>query len=386
MERKKPILLRFFVAFTVLQIISYFLNSDQYLQLSGMYIFLFGAIAVGAVFCFLKIFKTPLNMYHFVILMLFVCMLISIIANISANERGYVLSYILLIFMTLLFSFLELDEKDLKKIYIAYIILSVVISVLIIVFQKRFYAEESNRLTIQIGENPFIDPNYLGACMVGPAFLSLQMAIEDKGRKLFKWLITALICVGIFLTGSRGALVALAVGVFVILCPKVLKRLNLKRILIILGVIIAAVIVALSIIPAEYLERMLDINNWMDSSNMRRLALWENAVDMIIKRPLLGYGLGNTATNLGSSAHNTYLEICAHIGMVGGLLFIATLLVLIFKKGNIYMKALAASTATWAIFISSETTLYLWLNISLCIAVDVLEKKRRKEECIKPSV
>ena len=381
MERvkRKNVWTSLFVAFMTLQIVSYFLNSDQYLQLPGMYIFLFCALAVGFLWTILNIWRKPIRFHQGAVLVILASMAVSAIVNYSVLESGYLLSYLFLMFMTFLFCSMALSEGDLKKIGGAYVILAAIISLLIIVFHKRFYADESNRITIQLGSNPLIDPNYLGACLVGPSFLSLKAAMSEKKWRKLNWLLTALIVVGMFMTGSRGALVAWAVGVFIIACEKFFKNFSRQKLgfLIIVGAL--GVVAALVVIPPAYLERMFDINTWIDASNLRRFELWKNALDMIFKRPFFGYGLGNTVETIGNAAHNSYLEFCAHFGLIGGITLIVLFFRLIFKKGNVFMRALALSTAVWAIFISAEATMFFWLNMSLCILSERIEREKEGE-------
>ena len=372
MKTKKSFLQKMFVVFMMMQLIAYFLNRDMYFQVSGMFIFLLGAMAAGVLWVFLSIWRKPVNVYQTVCLLMVVCLLVSVLANPSVVEGGYLFSYLLLILMTLLFASMDLEEADLKKIGGAYVALAVIISLLIIVVHKRFYAEESNRITIQIGSNPLIDPNYLGACLVGPSFLSLKWAMEEK-KKLRYWLFTAIILVGIFMTGSRGALLAWAGGVFIVFCKLFFRNVSVKKIGLLCLCGVAGLVAALRVIPMAYVERMLNPATWMDASNMRRFTLWKNAIEKILERPILGHGLGNTATVIGSAAHNTYLELCVHLGLAGGLLFLALMCFVFFRKNNIYAKALLVSTAIWAVFISAEVTMYLWLNLSLCIAFQRLE-------------
>ena len=377
MKIKKPFLQKMFVAFMMMQLIVYFLNSDMYFQLSGMFLFLFGAILVGFLWVALYIWRKPINVYQVISVLMLLLVLISVLINSEVVESGYLLSYMLLIGMMFLFASLDLDESDMKLIGLAYVALAVIISLLIIVVRQRFYADEANRITIQIGSNPLIDPNYLGACLVGPSFLSLKWAMEEK-KKIYYWLMTAVILVGIFMTGSRGALLAWAGGVFIVFCKLFFHHVTPKKIGLLLAGGTVGVVVAFSVIPKAYVERMLDPSNWMDASNMRRFALWKNAIEKILDRPILGFGLGNTSTIIGSAAHNSYLEICVHLGLGGGLLFLALMALVFFRKNNIYAKALLFSTAIWAVFISAEVTMYLWLNLSLCIAFQRLGMQKSR--------
>lgn len=375
MKTKNRYLVKLYVAFMIMQILLYFLNSDQYFQLSGMYIFLFAASLFGMLWLVLNIWNRPVNIYQAIIVLLFITVLLSIIANSSAIERGYLLSYILLMFTALVFASMDFTKKELDRLSIAYICFGVIVSLLIIVVHRRFYADESNRITIQIGSNPLIDPNYLGACLVAPSFLALYKAFEgSKKHRRISWIATFIITIGLFLTGSRGALLAWGVGILVIFCKKFFHRLNTKKVALFIAVCIMGVVVALCIIPEAYIERMFDVGTWMDPSNMRRLSLWKNAIDHISQRPLLGYGLSSTVVTVGEAAHSTYLDIFVQIGVIGGLLFTLLLGALFLKKGNIFMKAIIASTAVWSVFIAAEATMYLWLNISLCIAYSNLKK------------
>ena len=375
MKTKNRYLVKLYIVFMTMQILFYFLNSDQYFQLSGMYIFLLGASLFGMLWLLLNIWNRPVNIYQTIIVLLFICVIISIVANSSAIERGYLLSYILLMFTALIFASMDFTKKELDRLSQAYIWFGVIVSLLIIVVHKRFYAEESNRITIQLGTNPLIDPNYLGACLVAPSFLALYKAFEgSKKYRRISWIATFIIITGVFLTGSRGALLAWGVGVFLIFCKKFFHRPNIKKVALFIATCMIGVVAALIIIPEAYFERMFDMGTWMDPSNMRRLSLWKNAIDYIGQRPLLGYGLGNTVATVGEAAHSTYLDIFVQTGVIGGFLFVLLLVALLLKKSNVFMKAIIASTIVWAVFIAAEATMYLWLNISLCIAYSNLKK------------
>jgi len=65
-----------------------------------------------------------------------------------------------------------------------------------------------------------------------------------------------------------------------------------------------------------------------EMSNKGRIQIWKSTIESIIKRPLLGVGIGNypvvlsenvSATKKGASAHSLYLDFIAEIGIFGGI-------------------------------------------------------------------
>jgi O-antigen ligase len=80
-----------------------------------------------------------------------------------------------------------------------------------------------------------------------------------------------------------------------------------------------------------FLKRLTSIINLDELSNAGRIQIWKRSISSIVKRPVLGVGIGNFPTVLGqtsdsakagSSAHNLYLNAFAEIGVLGGILFL----------------------------------------------------------------
>ncbi|MBI2677000.1 MAG: O-antigen ligase family protein [Candidatus Yanofskybacteria bacterium] len=117
-------------------------------------------------------------------------------------------------------------------------------------------------------------------------------------------------------------------------------------------------------ILAKRIRSILDLE---ETSNNGRIAIWKASVASIIKKPLLGVGIGNYPVVLsqeteyakaGSSAHNLYLTIAAEIGILGLVAVLGTLL-LILKSGlavfwsntNIFNKVYSASFVLYTIWV-----------------------------------
>ena len=114
-------------------------------------------------------------------------------------------------------------------------------------------------------------------------------------------------------------------------------------------------------------KRIRSILDLEETSNNGRIAIWKASIASIIKRPLLGVGIGNFPVVLsqeteyakaGSSAHNLYLTIAAEIGILG-LLATLGILLLILKGG---LTVFWSSTNTFNKIYSASFVLYtIWV-------------------------
>jgi O-antigen ligase len=373
---------KLFLFFLSIQILFYFLNSDLYFQVSGFFLPLVIALLFSILFL-LQSFKKITAEYMMCLGLLFI-LIGSCIINHSQIQSGYLLSYALLFLMTAALLIMPLEYKQIGLLSKAYVLSAAVISLMILILQKRYFVLEANRLSIQIGSNPVIDPNYLGAFLVAPFVLSMKSFFEKRGSKrLLDGCMILIIGGGVLLTGSRGAWVSIFLAAILIFWHRYLRHINAQKMIVAVGIAITVTILILFFLPQETLERMLGVSQWMDGSNIRRFALWENAMAAIKKNPLLGYGLIETRLSFGNvtgmyqPAHNTYLEIWGQLGFFAVLLTILLLFKGVFKKnGDPYARAIRLATFCFSIFLSSEATFYFWFNIALCF---LMERTNREE-------
>ena len=179
----------------------------------------------------------------------------------------------------------------------------------------------------------------------------------------------------ILLTGSRAAIVALAVGIAIFVVQNVLSgkvSLFAKIGIVALVFLFVAVIVlnADSILPRNLYDRIF-VSSYADSSNAHRLELWSFGLEGFLRRPFFGYGIGNynyyVINVLGMTqhtvvvAHNTYLDALLDLGIVGLLPILA--LVLGRLKGVARSKVLfpaILSTLFTALIVGGERTFFFW--------------------------
>lgn len=173
------------------------------------------------------------------------------------------------------------------------------------------------------------NPNDLAASLLLPFSLALA-GLLSEGRPLKRALLLAalvLIATAIFLTMSRGALVALSATL-----SAVLFRAGARK-----RMLIPIVLVTLPIIfmPESFYDRLKEAPTGRGTG---RLDIFIAGIEVIKHNPVMGVGLENFTIaydrfagyapvfrGRGRAAHNMYLEVWAETGLIGFALFIAAI-------------------------------------------------------------
>jgi len=153
----------------------------------------------------------------------------------------------------------------------------------------------------------FSDPNDLGLLFV--SVLPMAFFLSTRGgmlglARLFWLAAAALLLYGIYLTNSRGALLAVAflVGFW----------LWLRRGMVTALVVGGAGLTAMTLLPSRLQE--LDAS---ESSAAGRIDAWYEGLQMFISQPLFGVGAGNFTEHNYLTAHNSFVLALAETGFVG---------------------------------------------------------------------
>ncbi|MGN6798069.1 MAG: O-antigen ligase family protein [Gaiellaceae bacterium] len=188
------------------------------------------------------------------------------------------------------------------------------------------------------------DPNYLAAVLVPGIILSLFLALtlESVRARLLAGLCGLIATVGLFLTQSRGGVIALAVaaiGAIVIAGP--LRR----QIVVVLLVIAAFASMYLFLVaPPQSLSRITSFTA-AGGSGTGRTDLWAVAAKTFESHPFVGVGADNftvveqryavdfnrnlpradLVVQAHEQVHNTYLQVASELGAAGVVLFLATI-------------------------------------------------------------
>jgi O-antigen ligase len=202
----------------------------------------------------------------------------------------------------------------------------------------------------------FNDPNDLGLLFV--TALPMAVFLSAGGgvlRRLF-WLAgAALLLYGIYLTNSRGALLAvLAVGGIYVWYRR--------------GMVTAGALSVVGLILMQLLSsRMHELDADEESAN-GRVDAWYEGMHMFLSHPVFGVGAGNFTDYNYLTAHNSFVLVLAETGIVGYVLWLAFvgygfwMMVAVLR----YKPELVAGDAEQAADWQLERRMAMTLLLSLC--------------------
>lgn len=157
----------------------------------------------------------------------------------------------------------------------------------------------------------FADPNdlALAMAMAVPLALGIATSREKWWNRLITLSAVPILIWTIFLTNSRGGMLALIAGVFLFF------RQRLGRAGLIVGAF--AVVAFLSMGPSRL--SMMDSD---EESAQGRVCAWQAGMDMLGESPVWGVGRGQFYERDGMTAHNSLILCLAEVGMLGTAMWI----------------------------------------------------------------
>jgi O-antigen ligase len=209
---------------------------------------------------------------------------------------------------------------------------------------------------------PYVNHNHYAGLMEMLTPFPMVLAatrFTEGNRKIVAAGIAALMAASIFLSGSRGGMVALAAQMVALGVLLLRKRDGGWRQPLMLGAFLAVVIVFLVWIGGnEVTRRFLSIHSEtrQEITGGTRLTIDRDGVRMFLKKPLLGWGLGTFpivypefrsfyTTFFVNQAHNDYLQLLVETGLAGFAIVI-WFLVLVFRGAARKLKHLKKSDGT----------------------------------------
>jgi O-antigen ligase len=242
---------------------------------------------------------------------------------------------------------------------------------------------------------PFTNPNAFAAYIVFALAMAFAFNSAVKTRALHFAIIASLL-LGLLATGSRSAVLSLAIGfaswlLFALWrgAPSVKGRNALYSILLSLGALAGAGYGVLQTVTSQGDDSGLRAFT-VDTETVRdaiRFRIWENAVESFNSSPIYGVGLGqygfsDTALDVGLATHNTYLSYLAETGLIGFAALMIPLVVLFMRLAKIRpalqlreaMLLYLPAVATHAFFTNIDNFRIVWIGLAIAVCTVHLAK------------
>ena len=182
----------------------------------------------------------------------------------------------------------------------------------------------------------------------------LFVAKEDTGLGFLGWITAATLAgcflFAIYLSGSRGAVLGLAVviGLFLV------RRLRTT------GAVLTGILGGLVLLAVNaYSTRTISISGGMD-----RLSIWSDGLSYFKGSPLWGIGPRNFVDRYGMTAHNSYLLVAAELGIIGYFLWMSMSVVTLIQLSRITQMTdkFQPSLVRWALALRISLGGYLFTS------------------------
>lgn len=169
------------------------------------------------------------------------------------------------------------------------------------------------------------DPNDLALALVATLpFLGLAWREGRYARNMFLvGLPAAFLMYGVFLTRSRGGLLAVLAVLFVGLIGRVSR----------MKALFAVAITAAIFLAANFTGGRAMSNSEESAAN--RIAAWSEGLDMFRSSPILGVGYSNFTDHNALTAHNSFVLCFAELGIVGYFFWLSLLVVAILQLNQV---------------------------------------------------
>ena len=250
----------------------------------------------------------------------------------SSNEGGAFICWSMYLMPCILFlSFSQLiyyekSESALEKGWIIWGLLLAIQLLYSIYFSQMYLLDLHYKANLSWARS-----NYIAAMLETPIIWCYHR-IHQKNTKRTAAFIAFIICtVALFLTVSRGGILTIVLS---LLMYSLLKR--KLSFLFYFAILVAYFFPRIS---SRFLE-------FFDTGNVSRMYLWLQSAELLLKKPVLGYGPGDvnlyenifTTTEMATDPHNFILTILLHTGVIGFIIFAALVVMFCHRALILYKK------------------------------------------------
>jgi O-antigen ligase len=232
-----------------------------------------------------------------------------------------------------------------------------------------------------LGEDPNVAGSVLAIGAVALIGLILTLSLTTKIKFILSCVLLPIIW-AIVLTGSRGAIVALAAGMLIFAFSKGNMKIKVRSTIMIM--LISGVLVWFSM---QYMTTMQRWESTLSEGSMAmRELIYPAALGMFIEKPFLGWGPLNHAYELGSvfglniiDTHNLYLWILTEVGLIGSIPFFWGLWLCVksawiaWRRDNFVVPfALLVTVLTIGMSITPNYRKVFWIVLAIALAASLM--------------
>lgn len=304
---------------------------------AGNSILKLATIPIGLFFLVTLLFskrKLQINAVHLALIFFTLTVVATLFCDAQATFVDFVIGYALNAALYICLSVIPYNKTELELLENVQIVLLIILNVMALVSGGN----EDNRTTLVImGQTS--DPNFFVGFFVFPLTVALKKLVSRKHTLLYLVLI-AISFYSIFLSGSRGGLLAIAVTVaaFALLYPSK----GSTRVKLLVGGMVLILLfwgIFKPLLPDNIVERM-SVDAVVESGGTGRIKIWKSMLQEIVDQPeklLLGRGINATHRMfLGRSwnnafAHNQVIQTLYNQGLIGLLAFLAMTAISFFR-------------------------------------------------------
>jgi len=179
---------------------------------------------------------------------------------------------------------------------------------------------------------PFVNRNHFAGfaeLLIPIALVPLVMGKVRRERLFAVALLGVVPIVALFLSASRGGILAFLIQIVVLAALLALRKIRTKHMLV-GGALILTAMLAVSWIGVEQLLRRFQETRPAEVASSKRLSMTKDTFRIFLDHPVIGTGLGtiqlvfppyetNYDAKIVNHAHNDYAEALAETGVLGGL-------------------------------------------------------------------
>jgi len=286
---------------------------------------------------------------------------------------------------------LPVSYINLKIVKKGLIIGAFIAALILIVTPKQSSFTSDGRRTIMF-LNAKMDPNVLAIIMVIAIFCVLSL--YERGRHPIytagALAVILLLVAGVFLTGSRGAVISLVLTALIMASLIVRKQSQRKTAFYVLLGIAVAILLLYFVLPDDLLDNrysltsLLGLNEY-DNKMHNRYTIWQHSLDLFVKRPLFGYGCGSFFSVIEtvykkSAAHNLLVLELVELGVVGTIpiaVFFSKTALQAKKYCEISDFCIWISVLIFSLSLDSIPFKYFWITVML-ISVAIKQGRERR--------